>query len=712
MRDAMVTAVTALLLCTSALLSDNETTVTGRALGDAAAVVDVDGAAEAGPVGAGTASDLLRKVPGVFVSQHSGQGKAHQLFLRGFDAEHGQDVELSIGGVPANDVSNVHGQGYADITFVPVELVQGLRVTPGAIDVRQGDFAVAGSVDVDVGFAPRGLAARVGAGSYGLMRGFIGYGFDDDDDDTFVGAEAASGAGFGTDNDGVASDNRAFRRASALFATHFGLDGDTRLTLQLLSGASSWQSAGVLRLDDVDDIDASATANADAVARFGSYDAAQGGSSQRHHAGLEIVHRADNVVVDVDAYAIARALRLAHNFTGALIDARGDRVQQRHDAITGGGGAEARARLTLWGRPVTLALGTKARADQADQGQTRHALIDDAPTGVDVNAAFRTLHAGAYVEARALPCDDVVVVAGVRGEALWAGIDDRRDRAAEKRALGGLFAPRARAAWRVVDVDVAGRADNRADDLVVAVRGAYGEGFRTPQARSLGDLEVAQLTRAHNADVGVNANLGGAIDVDVDAFVTHVESDRVFDHASARNLFLGPTLRTGVVAAGHVSVQSGVRVGASVSLVRAAILDDVDAGGAANTLGSTVPYAPPLVARVDLGWRGAVVGVDVADVDAVVVGVDVDPWLVGGRPLPLGEVSAPIAAVDVRASVSWRTLTASLEAQNATDNAFFDGEFVYASDFRSAGGGGGGLPARHVTVGAPRQLSLSLAVGF
>ena len=74
-----------------------------------------------------TGSDLLRTVPGVFLSQHSGEGKAHQIFLRGFDAVHGQDVELWVGGAPVNDVSNIHGQGYADLHFVIPEVVQGRR---------------------------------------------------------------------------------------------------------------------------------------------------------------------------------------------------------------------------------------------------------------------------------------------------------------------------------------------------------------------------------------------------------------------------------------------------------------------------------------------------------------------------------------------------------------------------------------------------------
>ena len=91
-----------------------------------------------------TAADVLAAAPGVHLTQHSGEGKAFQIFYRGFDAVHGQDLEIWAGGAPVNDVSNLHGQGYADLHFVMPEIVRELRVSPGTYAPRQGDFAVAG----------------------------------------------------------------------------------------------------------------------------------------------------------------------------------------------------------------------------------------------------------------------------------------------------------------------------------------------------------------------------------------------------------------------------------------------------------------------------------------------------------------------------------------------------------------------------------------
>ncbi|MCP6756914.1 hypothetical protein NL533_35330, partial [Klebsiella pneumoniae] len=76
-----------------------------------------------------------------------------------FDAVHGQDLEIWAGGAPVNDVSNIHGQGYADLHFLPPEVVKRVVAQPGTYDVRQGDFAVAGTVRLDLGYDEPGITA-------------------------------------------------------------------------------------------------------------------------------------------------------------------------------------------------------------------------------------------------------------------------------------------------------------------------------------------------------------------------------------------------------------------------------------------------------------------------------------------------------------------------------------------------------------------------
>src|SRR5256885_2267189 len=93
-------------------------------------------------------NDILRVVPGLLAVQHQGGGKADQLFLRGFDADHGTDVGVSFDGIPVNLPSHAHGQGFADLHWLIPEAVERIDVTKGPYDVRYGDFATAGAVNL------------------------------------------------------------------------------------------------------------------------------------------------------------------------------------------------------------------------------------------------------------------------------------------------------------------------------------------------------------------------------------------------------------------------------------------------------------------------------------------------------------------------------------------------------------------------------------
>ncbi|MFI5308966.1 MAG: TonB-dependent receptor plug domain-containing protein, partial [Polyangiales bacterium] len=96
----------------------------------------------------GSVQDILRVTPGLVLVQHSGGGKANQYFLRGFDADHGTDLALSIDGIPINLVSHAHGQGFSDTNFIIPEVVERVQITKGPYFASQGDFATAGAVNL------------------------------------------------------------------------------------------------------------------------------------------------------------------------------------------------------------------------------------------------------------------------------------------------------------------------------------------------------------------------------------------------------------------------------------------------------------------------------------------------------------------------------------------------------------------------------------
>ena len=95
------------------------------------------------------AGEVLEMVPGVIISQHSGEGKANQYYLRGFNLDHGTDFATTVAGVPVNLPTHGHGQGYSDVNFLIPELVTGVQFRKGPYFAEDGDFSAAGSANVN-----------------------------------------------------------------------------------------------------------------------------------------------------------------------------------------------------------------------------------------------------------------------------------------------------------------------------------------------------------------------------------------------------------------------------------------------------------------------------------------------------------------------------------------------------------------------------------
>ena len=97
--------------------------------------------------GVNNSQEVLRIVPGLFIGQHQGGGKAEQIFIRGFDCDHGTDISLNVDGIPINMVSHAHGQGYADAHFIIPETIESVDFKKGTYNVEKGNFNTAGYVD-------------------------------------------------------------------------------------------------------------------------------------------------------------------------------------------------------------------------------------------------------------------------------------------------------------------------------------------------------------------------------------------------------------------------------------------------------------------------------------------------------------------------------------------------------------------------------------
>ncbi len=626
-----------------------------------------------------TASDYLGMAPGLTVTQHSGYGKAHRIFLRGFDAVHGQDLEIRVAGIPINEPSNIHAPGYADLHFLIPELVGSLRVMEGAYDPRQGDFAVAGSAWFDLGLSTRGLLGQFSGGRFGTFEGLLAWGPRSMDEETFLAGAFGRSSGFGPE--------RAWMSGRFMGQALVPLGGGVNLRLLATSYAARFDAAGVVRLDDLRD---------GTMGFYDTYDEEQGGLSLRHQflAGLEGGGDAERWSVSL--YGVRRDLVLQHNFTGFTLEregsAEGDRLgdlaEQQQEAWTLGAMGLYRRCFVLFGLEQAVEAGLELRHDIIDQSQKRLHHVDSHPYLTEIDGAFSITDIAMYADLDLAFLSWLSVRAGLRADVLSFKVHDRLAFLGEgdrRSAMGFHVGPKATvelAAHRLVSVFL-----------------SYGNGFRSPHAMSLGDGERTPFTTVHTGELGLRVALPAVFTITATGFATWVEEDAVFDHATARNIFTGETLRAGGTLLVFARPLDWMEFVVSGSFTHAAYVETWD----------LLPYAPRIVVRADVHLEHAVARLLSRD-----LGLEggLSARLVGPRPLPYDEWTDTLFLLDLTAGISLGEVELGVEFRNLLNSRWRDDEFVYISNFDRTATSPDLVPQRHFTAGYPFTVMATVKVNL
>ncbi|MBL9101587.1 MAG: TonB-dependent receptor [Myxococcales bacterium] len=588
-----------------------------------------------------SADDLLRLVPGVFLSQHGSEGKGQQIFLRGFDAVHGQDVEVTVAGIPINELSNIHGQGYIDLNFVIPEVVRQVSASKGPFLLNQGNFANAGTIRFDLGVDPanRGTRTSYEFGSTLRHRGVVVLAPKQLRRENFVAFEAMHDRGF-------AAGRRA-SRASSIGQVRL-VDSKEYGHLDLFGTGyyAKFSSPGAVTATDVAD---------GSVPFAGAYQNDWGGSSIRGIASLRHEIDVGRGKLDQRLYGQIRRFDILENFTGYLQDAvRGDRRLQTHDFLSAGYQIE-------YTRPIVDSLVLVAGgAWQGDRVAQRDEQVD-ANHGVvsknwDLGVGQNQAHARTGLRWR--PSDWFYTEGGARVDMFaYDVIDHVRDDARTKKVLARV-SPRLLTSFRISER--------------WSLFASYGRGFRAPEARSIlggkvtpSDVELdrykggtPRIFPSDAVEVGGRFTGRKYFYAGVALFGTWVDRELVFDHVSAVNLELNKTRRLGA------EVDLGVRPTEWLELRQDLTL----AHGRFVASGAPIPGAPPLLSATTLTLihpRGYRAGARLQ--------------VVGSRALPYGARSATYALLDL--SVGYRTgpLQLDIQIDNATNAQWKEGEYHYAS---------------------------------
>ncbi|KQP43010.1 TonB-dependent receptor [Methylobacterium sp. Leaf104] len=617
--------------------------------------------------------EALESVPGLIVTQHSGEGKANQFFLRGFNLDHGTDIALHVDGMPVNMRTHAHGQGYADLNFLIPELVGAVEFHKGPYFVRDGDFASAGSVRIDYLDTVERNLALTSLGSFGYKRALsiasapLGAGH------LLVAGEAQTYDGPWDVPDRLAKLNGVVR-----YSQGTALDGFA------LTGMAYWA-----KWNATNQIPERAVAEG-LIGRFGSLNPTDGGDTGRFSLSGRWSRTGEAGITRASAYVIRYGMNLFNDFTYFLNDpVAGDQFRQRDSRVLGGGEVSHTVPGSLFGLAMENEFGVQTRTDDIRVGlfntaarQYRSTVLDDRV--LEASAAF-------YVENRVRWTDWLRTSLGFRADGFYA--DVRSDTPANSgRARDGIVNPKlglVLGPWFDTELFV-----------------NYGGGFHSNDSRGVTAtvdptsplFNISRspfLVPSTGSEIGLRNRSIAGLETAVTLFQLDFASENLFQGDSGTTEPSRPTRRFGVEWTNRYAVTPWLSLEGDLTVTNARFADR-------DPIGNRVPEAPTTIASAGVtfgdgpGWFGSM-----------------RLRYFGPRPLIEDNSvrSRPTALVNGRVGYNFDSgISLSLDVLNLT-NAKAD-QITYFYTSRLPGEAADGVADRHFHPVEPTALRLTLAGRF
>ncbi len=381
-----------------------------------------------------TAQDMVRLVPGIFISQHQGGGKAEQMFLRGFDVDHGTDVNVSVDDMPVNMVSHAHGQGYADLHFLIPELVDKMEFGKGPYTIDKGNLATAGWVAFKTKNYLDNSFVKLEGGTYGYFRSVVGLdllgkkGADKGQSAYIAGEYGYNRAYFDKSQD--------FNRIN-LTGKYTRQMGTNKLFTATLSGFhSKWSASG--------QVPERAVAEG-IISRFGELDN-EGGITSRYHVNLQYTQAINsNADFKMNLYAGYYDFSLYSNFTFYLNDTvNGDQIHQAESRIFAGYNAAYSQRYHIGKLDARTEVGIGIRNDNTNNSELTHTVHEQFLDAIRLGDIHETNLSG-YINETVHLLPQLVATVGTRYDYFIQGYHNKIPTATEQAKATynhGAFSPK------------------------------------------------------------------------------------------------------------------------------------------------------------------------------------------------------------------------------------------------------------------------------
>jgi outer membrane receptor protein involved in Fe transport len=676
-----VDATLPLKLSTDVLVTAKKTFGNLADLDGAADLVGVASAASEGVVSAAQieerpayrVGEVLETVPGVVISQHSGEGKANQYYVRGFNIDHGTDLASTVAGIPVNLPTHGHGQGYSDLNFVMPELVSGVQYKKGPYYADEGDFSAAGAINVNYLNVLDHPMVKVEAGqdAYGRL---------------FAAGSPAVGRGhllYAAEilhHDGPWVHPDDYRKLNAVVRYSQGTQQD---------GFSVTGMAYDGRWDSTDQVPDRAIASG-AIDRFGAIDPSDGGTSRRFAVAGDWKHSGQHSVTEAQAYGIVYRMTLFSDFTYFLDDpVNGDQFEQE-DRRTVAGFKLSHRFLGDWGgRDVENLIGVQLRNDWIPTVGLYHTHEREILNVVRKDGVTQGSVAP-FAQNSTQWTPWLRTIAGLRADVYHFDVASS-DPANSGTATASLVSPKLTAVlgpWDKTEVYA---------DVGYGFHSNDGRGATVTRDPETGGpaQRVDPLVRAKGAEIGARTTAFNHVQSTLTFWGLDIGSELVFVGDAGTTEASRPSRRAGFEWANYATLARGVTLDADVAYSRARFRDDDPAG-------DRIPGAVEGVASI---------GLSADDIGRVSGSVRLRYF--GPRPLIEDDSVRSKAATVLNARLGYRInarYRATLDVFNLTDAAVSDVDYFYAS--RLPGEPAAGALDIHTHPLEPRSVRFSLSATF
>ena len=663
-----------------------------------------------------SAQEMLQMAPGLVIAQHAGGGKAEQIFLRNFDADHGTDVAVSVDGLPVNMVSHGHGQGYADLHFLIPDVVEGIEVNKGPYFAEHGNLATAGAVSFQTKDHIDENLVRIEGGEFATSR------------ITMLAQIPipAAGAGHGSEHqgaylagqfyqtDGPVESQQGFQRFNLFGKFHTHISENSRLAFSAGAFSSAWDASGQIPARAVEK---------GMISRFGAIDDLEGGTTARQNMNLQYtVHGANNSRFAIQSYLSNYDFKLFSNFTFFLDDSLdGDMIEQLDNRSIVGLNSRYEVPYQLGSTWAATLLGGGYRADDITVGlwqspdRQRNKLL------VDSDISERNFFL--WIQQEFVFNPKFRIQAGLRGDYLTYNVQDRLDVADGNDDTGlphasgytqqSILNPKLNMVFsptNTLDVFVNGGSgfhSNDARNAVISQR--ISELYEVGQRRGLREQEIEQslldrnfdpaqrgvetLPRALGAELGFRTRIGQRVNVSAAAWYLYLEREYVYVGDAGTTELSDPTRRRGIDLEARVRLLPWMWADADVN-ISAGEIQDAPEGE------NSIPLAP------DFTSTGGFTFIHPSGVDG-----SLRYRHIGDRPANENNsvVAEGYTVLDLFLGYRWGKIKFLTTVENLFDaewnEAQFDTESLLRGELESTS-------EIHFTPGNPRNIRLGISYHF